>query len=610
MTPFNGGWTHPLAHPGSSGGWVPWTVKGVLEDAGDEGAFDHAVAELSGNVFFPPQNESFTFDEDGNRESSALWNYGWNGRNQLVRARTKTWDSAPQGWDVSFDYDAEGRRFKKTATRYEDGDPVEQKVIYFVWDGWDLLYERHEDIQGNVLLDRRYVWGPDIADGAAGGAGGLLLIREKRGTIVKDYYPLFDGTGHVVGLTDITGALQAEYWWAPFGELISSSGPKAQSNPWRFQTKYFDEETGLYYFGQRYYDPTTGQWLSRDPLGESESLNLYSYCHNDPVNNVDVGGLASVSINGSLSTTLETLIPILTDSPFDDMDSNSGIRNTVPVPDSPLYVINLALAAIEVEANALPPLPVDWHSPFGDQLWAMTATTRQLDSAADSGNFDAATTRMFRQTSQTRSNAAHDWQILSGTAQGVTFITQPEAVLFKGAAAGLIGLKLLGRAGTFADEAVELGWNASSGGRFGGVVGENAFERSFLNNAQATFREGSVFTNATRHRGNIVIQRSDIPLSRQNVIFMRDGNSPLVMNAAGQWETLSLHHVGRMDGKLIEVFSSHNTFNPTTGGWLHIPGPGGPLRQTRLSQSYWQQRLDEFIESGLVSDDLLRILGK
>jgi hypothetical protein len=217
---------------------------------------------------------------------------------------------------------------------------------------------------------------------------------------------------------------------------------------------------------------------------------------------------------------------------------------------------------------------------------------------------------MFRQTSQTRSNAAHDWQILSGTAQGVTFITQPEAVLFKGAAAGLIGLKLLGRAGTFADEAVELGWNASSGGRFGGVVGENAFERSFLNNAQATFREGSVFTNATRHRGNIVIQRSDIPLSRQNVIFMRDGNSPLVMNAAGQWETLSLHHVGRMDGKLIEVFSSHNTFNPTTGGWLHIPGPGGPLRQTRLSQSYWQQRLDEFIESGLVSDDLLRILGK
>jgi RHS repeat-associated protein len=293
MTPFNGGWTHPLAHPGSSGGWVPWTVKGVLEDAGDEGAFDHAVAELSGNVFFPPQNESFTFDEDGNRESSALWNYGWNGRNQLVRARTKTWDSAPQGWDVSFDYDAEGRRFKKTATRYEDGDPVEQKVIYFVWDGWDLLYERHEDIQGNVLLDRRYVWGPDIADGAAGGAGGLLLIREKRGTTINDYYPLFDGTGHVTGLTDSAGNLVAEYWWGPFGELLEARGEMADANPFRYATKYYDTETGLYYFGHRYYDPVTGQFLSREPLGESESLNLYQYGHGDPINKVDVRGLKS-----------------------------------------------------------------------------------------------------------------------------------------------------------------------------------------------------------------------------------------------------------------------------------------------------------------------------
>ena len=224
---------------------------------------------------------------------------------------------------------------------------------------------------------------------------------------------------------------------------------------------------------------------------------------------------------------------------------------------------------------------------------------------------------MLRGISQSRSNGAHDWEIFSGTAQGVTFITQPEAMLFKGAAAGLIGLKVLGRgaeifgnAGRFGDEAVELGRNATNGGRFGGVIGENAFERSFLNNAQATFREGSVFTSATRHRGNIVIQRSDIPISRQNVLNMQRGDSPFVMNAAGEWKTLSLHHVGRMDGKLIEVFSSHNTYNPTTGGWLHIPGTGGPLRQSRLSQSYWQQRLDNFIDSGLVSEDLLRILGK
>ncbi len=171
---------------------------------------------------------------------------------------------------------------------------------------------------------------------------------------------------------------------------------------------------------------------------------------------MDVDGLAAVSINGSLYTTLETLIPILTDSPFDDMDSNSGVGNTVPVAESSLDVINLALAAIEVQANALPPPPMDLYSPHTDLLWAMNATTRQLDAAADSGNFDAATTRMFRQTSQTRSNAAHDWEIFSGTAQGVTFIAQPEAMLFKGAAAGLIGLKVLGRAEGFVDDALRF----------------------------------------------------------------------------------------------------------------------------------------------------------
>jgi RHS repeat-associated protein len=66
----------------------------------------------------------------------------------------------------------------------------------------------------------------------------------------------------------------------------------ADANPWRYATKYYDTETGLYYFGHRYYDPVTGQWLNREPLGEDESLNLTSYCHNDPVNAVDVLGLA------------------------------------------------------------------------------------------------------------------------------------------------------------------------------------------------------------------------------------------------------------------------------------------------------------------------------
>jgi len=66
----------------------------------------------------------------------------------------------------------------------------------------------------------------------------------------------------------------------------------AKLNPFRFSTKYQDDETGLVYYGYRYYDPGTGRWLSRDPIGERGGLNLYAYVGNNPVNFYDPYGLA------------------------------------------------------------------------------------------------------------------------------------------------------------------------------------------------------------------------------------------------------------------------------------------------------------------------------
>ena len=206
--------------------------------------------------------------------------------------------SAAQGYDITNAYNAEGRRFSKKVNRYQNGQIVEQKHITFLHDGNDLIYERHQLPSGLTLLERKYIWGPDIAGGNAGGAGGLLLIRETIGNVTTDLFPLYDGTGHVVALTDTIGTLRAEYAYGPFGELIYARGPNASSCPFRYATKYWDEETRLYNFGKRFFDPITGQWLSREPLGESESLNLYSYCGNDPVNFVDVLGLAKVATDG------------------------------------------------------------------------------------------------------------------------------------------------------------------------------------------------------------------------------------------------------------------------------------------------------------------------
>ncbi|EIP98837.1 RHS repeat-associated core domain protein [Opitutaceae bacterium TAV1] len=67
-------------------------------------------------------------------------------------------------------------------------------------------------------------------------------------------------------------------------------GEAAGQNPFRFSTKYTDDETGLIYYGQRYYDPHNGRFINRDPIEERGGYNLYGFCDSDPVNQWDVLG--------------------------------------------------------------------------------------------------------------------------------------------------------------------------------------------------------------------------------------------------------------------------------------------------------------------------------
>jgi RHS repeat-associated protein len=67
----------------------------------------------------------------------------------------------------------------------------------------------------------------------------------------------------------------------------------SESNPFRFSTKYQDDETGLLYYGYRYYQPNTGRWLSRDPIGENGGENQYEFAMNDSVSYIDPDGAKS-----------------------------------------------------------------------------------------------------------------------------------------------------------------------------------------------------------------------------------------------------------------------------------------------------------------------------
>ena len=84
------------------------------------------------------------------------------------------------------------------------------------------------------------------------------------------------------------------YGLSTFGE--SSSLDTKHSNPWQYQQKRIDYETGLIYFGQRYYDPDLGRWLTQDPVGFADSLNLYQYVWNNPLRYYDPDGRFAFAI--------------------------------------------------------------------------------------------------------------------------------------------------------------------------------------------------------------------------------------------------------------------------------------------------------------------------
>ena len=84
-------------------------------------------------------------------------------------------------------------------------------------------------------------------------------------------------------LTDMEGQPYQLFINLPFGELMAEQTGTGYQSPYKFNGKELDPETGLYYYGARYYNPQSSTWLSVDPLAEKyPSLTPYAYCANNP----------------------------------------------------------------------------------------------------------------------------------------------------------------------------------------------------------------------------------------------------------------------------------------------------------------------------------------
>jgi RHS repeat-associated protein len=264
-------------------------VVGAKNNVG--GAGEDAVTTQSGKVYVPQATEAYIYDFDGNMTQDGRWTYTWDAENRLTSMTAIAAVPATAKRKLEFKYDYMGRRIEKNVYDWNSGTSAYGTLpttTWFIYDGWNLIAET--DALG--VFKRSYVWG----QGGAAGIGGLLLTNDAS----NSYQVGYDGSGNVAMLIKVSiGAAAAIYEYDGFGNTLRAQGEAASANAIRYSTKYTDTESGLVYYGLRYYQPETGRWIGRDPIGVKGGLNTYAFVANSTPNYVDSLGMILIAIDGS-----------------------------------------------------------------------------------------------------------------------------------------------------------------------------------------------------------------------------------------------------------------------------------------------------------------------
>ena len=215
------------------------------------------------------------------REETA-YSYDANG-NQITKitadkTETNTYDSLNQLIEftdgkttASYKYDVDGLRISKTV----DGHSIDQ-----IW---------NDDKQIAVDADGSNPYKAQIYIRGTNLLAGCEFVQ----AVKSDYtYYTQNAHGDVVNLTDNNGAVTKTYQYDAFG--VEKNIDDTDTNAFRYCGEYYDKETATIYLRARYYSPSTGRFISRDSFAGSNndplSLNLYTYCHNNPVSGTDSTG--------------------------------------------------------------------------------------------------------------------------------------------------------------------------------------------------------------------------------------------------------------------------------------------------------------------------------
>ena len=242
---------------------------------------------------------TYAYDNDGNltsrtnKSSRAVTQYTWDYRNRLTQV-----EDCSTGKTITYAYDV----FDRLVSRALDPNGTGQNVTttYYVYDGQNAVLELNSAgaVQERFLYGRAVESGSQVAERcrrATGrpisGAVDKVLAAESGSGNVRWYLADNEGTVRDVaayssGTTTVVDHLKYD----AYGNIVWQTN-SAEQPQFAYTGQFWDADAGLYYCRGRWYNPGTGQFLNRDPLGfAGGGTNLQDYVLNDPTNATDPDG--------------------------------------------------------------------------------------------------------------------------------------------------------------------------------------------------------------------------------------------------------------------------------------------------------------------------------
>lgn len=263
-------------------------VGGVFQTAMRDHTNFNEIANVGGDV--PPAN--LDHDNNGNLLSDDQFNFQWDALNRLHTV-TRISDGLVI---ATYTYSCDNKRMAKTL---QPTASTPASTTHYYYSGWRVCEEY--TLNGSTeTLKYQYVWGATYHDELVARddrQGGATVAQLNDGTASDRQFQHHNTLFSVFAVTDETGAVLERYQYDPYGNQsifdASFNGltNSAIEQEFTYTGQRFDAETNLFYYKNRYYSSNQGRFISRDPIGYEDGMNLYEYVDGSPNNLVDTFGL-------------------------------------------------------------------------------------------------------------------------------------------------------------------------------------------------------------------------------------------------------------------------------------------------------------------------------